>query len=146
MKFNVKARRKARVFVVQALYQWQVTQLPAAEVLLQFLLFDEIKRADQDYFKRLFLYITDNITQIDEQFQPFLDRPLAIVSPIELAILRLGTFELIHCSELPYKVALNEAIELSKIYGGTDSHKFTNSILDKLAKIVRSIEMADKKD
>lgn len=147
MKFNVKARRKARSFLVQALYQWQVTQLPANEVLLQFLLFEEINAADQDYFRRVFLEITSNVAEIDAKFQPYLDRELAQVSPVELAILRLGAFELALCPELPYKVVLNESIELSKIYGGTDSHKFTNGVLDKLAKSLRSIEVAaDKKD
>ncbi|MBY0377559.1 MAG: transcription antitermination factor NusB [Gammaproteobacteria bacterium] len=142
MKFNVKARRKAREFVVQALYQWQMTGLAESEVLLQFLTFDGIKQADQAYFKHLFLGVTEHVLDLDEKLLPFLDRPLKDVSPIEMAILRLGGFELLHCPELPYRVALNESIELSKIYGGTDSHKFTNGVLDKLAKQLRSIEMA----
>ncbi len=147
MKFNVKARRKAREFAVQAIYQWQVTQLPASEVLLQFLVFDDIRRADQEYFKRLFNGVIESTAELDKQIEPFLDRPLKDVSPVELAILRLGSFELMYCPELPYRVALNESIELSKIYGGTDSHKFTNGVLDKLAQRLRQIEVAsDKKE
>lgn len=142
MKFNVKARRKAREFVIQALYQWQITGLVASEVLLQFLTFDGIKQADQPYFKHLFEGITEQVLVLDQTLLPFLDRPLKEVSPIEMAILRLGGFELLHCPELPYRVVLNEAIELSKIYGGTESYKFTNGVLDKLAKQLRSIEMA----
>jgi N utilization substance protein B len=147
VKFNVKARRKAREFAVQAIYQWQVTQLPASEVLLQFLVFDDIRRADQEYFKRLFNGVIESTAELDKQIEPFLDRPLKDVSPVELAILRLGSFELMYCPELPYRVALNESIELSKIYGGTDSHKFTNGVLDKLAQRLRQIEVAsDKKE
>lgn len=145
MKFNVKARRKAREFAVQALYQWDVTKLPASEVLLQFLVFDDIRRADQDYFKRLFNGVIESSAELDKQIQPFLDRALTEVSPVEMAILRLGSFELMHCPELPYRVALNESIELSKIYGGTDSHKFTNGVLDKLAQHLRKIEIAASK-
>ncbi len=146
MKFNVKARRRAREFAIQALYQWQVTALPPSEVLLQFLVFDGIAKADQDYFKRLFVGVTENTEELDTKFTPFLDRPIKDVNPVELAILRLGGFELLHCPELPYRVALNESIELSKIYGGTESHKFTNGVLDKLAKQLRQIEMmAEKK-
>lgn len=146
MKFNVKARRRAREFAIQALYQWQVTALPPSEVLLQFLVFDGIAKADQDYFKRLFEGVTENTEELDTKFTPFLDRPIKDVNPVELAILRLGGFELLHCPELPYRVALNESVELSKIYGGTESHKFTNGVLDKLAKQLRQIEMmAEKK-
>lgn len=145
MKFNVKARRKAREFAIQALYQWQLTELSAAEVLLQFVVFDDAKRADQDYFRKLFSGITAGSTELDTALEPFLDRPLKDVSPIELAIVRLGAFELLHCPELPYRVALNESIELSKIYGGTDSHKFTNGVLDKLAQQLRHIEIASEK-
>lgn len=147
MKFNVKARRKAREFAVQAIYQWQVTQLPASEVLLQFLVYDEIGRADQAYFKKLFNGVIEHVNELDKQIEPFLDRSLKEVSPVELAILRLGSYELMHCPELPYRVALNESIELSKLYGGTDSHKFTNGVLDKLAQQLRHIEVAaDKKE
>ncbi|MFN7097475.1 MAG: transcription antitermination factor NusB [Gammaproteobacteria bacterium] len=147
MKFNVKARRKAREFAVQAIYQWQVTKLPAAEVLLQFLVFDDIRRADQDYFKRVFNGVVESADELDKQLEPFLDRAIHEVSPVELAILRLGGYELKYCPELPYRVALNESIELSKIYGGTDSHKFTNGVLDKLVQQLRKIEIeADKKD
>ncbi|NNM60269.1 MAG: transcription antitermination factor NusB [Legionellales bacterium] len=145
VKFNIKARRRAREFAVQALYQWQITALPPSEVLLQFLVFEGIAKADQVYFKRLFLGITEISTELDFKFIPFLDRPLKEVNPVELAILRLGSFELLHCPELPYRVALNESIELSKIYGGTESHKFTNGVLDKLAKQLRQIEMAAEK-
>ena len=145
MKFNVKARRKAREFAIQALYQWQLTERPATEVLLQFMVFDETQRADQTYFKKLFVGITENSLELDNLLIPFLDRPLKDVSPIELAIVRLGAFELLYCPELPYRVALNEAIELSKIYGGTDSHKFTNGVLDKLAQERRQIEIDSEK-
>ncbi len=136
-KINRKARHQARRFAIQALYQWQISHAPIDEVVLQFLTFEEIKRADQDYFKHIVLGIADAATHIDEQLQPYLDRTIEEVSPVELAILRLGAFELLYCPELPYRIALNEAIELGKVYGAVDSYKYANGVLDKLAKQVR---------
>ena len=140
-KISPKARHQARRFAVQALYQWQTSQLPVEEIVLQFLTFDDIRRADQDYFKHLVFGTIESLTNIDSQLAPHLDRKVSEVSPVELAILRLGAFELLYCPELPYRVALNEAIELGKVYGADDSHKYANGVLDKLAKQTRTLEM-----
>lgn len=139
---NPKARRQARCFAIQALYQWHISKLPVNEVMLQFLLFDDIKRADLDYFKKLFQGTADAAVDIDARLQPHLDRAIHDVSPVELAILRLGAFELLFCPELPYRIAINEAVELGKIYGAVDSYKYANGVLDKLAREVRQLEIA----
>lgn len=141
MKLNKKARRKSRELAVQALYQWQLTGLDSQEILLQFLLFEGMQKADKPYFQLLFWGTVSHIQAIDNLLITYVDRPWVDVSPVEGAILRLGAFELLHCPELPYKVVLNESIELSKTYGATDSHKFTNSVLDKLAHQVRKTEI-----
>ncbi len=140
-KISPKARHQARRFAVQALYQWEISQLAIEEIVLQFLTFDDIRRADQDYFKRLVLGTVESLESIDAQLQPHLDRKVSEVSLVELAILRLGAFELLYCPELPYRVALNEAIELGKVYGALDSYKYANGVLDKLAKQVRVLEV-----
>ena len=141
MKFNRKARRKAREFAVQALYQWALTGLAATDILLQFVMFDETQRADEAYLRKLFLGAVERSQELDALLTPFLDRGIHEVSPVELSILRLASFELLACPELPYRVILNESIELSKCYGGTDSQKFTNGVLDKLAHQLRAAEV-----
>lgn len=139
-KISPKKRHKARSFLVQALYQWQLTGNDVNEILLNFLTEMNPKKTDSVYFKELLQKIVAQVSDIDSQFVPYLDRPVDEIGPIELAILRIATYELCERIEMPYKVVLNEAIELAKVFGPEDAHKYINSIIDKVADAKRSIE------
>lgn len=94
-------------------------------------------KVDLELFRRIVRGVSANEESLDEAYSPLLDRPLAEIDPIEQAILRLGAFELIHTPEIPRAVAINEAVEMAKLYGATESHKYINGVLDKLADRVR---------
>lgn len=138
-KFYPKARTVTRHRVLQALYQWQLTGQNIELIESQFLDTQDIEndqdmqQADISYFKQLLHAIPLKLEQLDTAFAPFLDRSITQLDPVELAILRIGCYELIHCQEIPFKVVINEAVELAKLFGATQSHKYINSILDKLA-------------
>lgn len=140
-KFNPIARRKARRFVLQAIYQWQVAGQSIPDILVQYSTDEYMPQADQAYFQELVEAITKNCEQLDVQLMPVLDRKITELDLVELAVLRMGTYELTQRLEIPYRVVINEAVELAKKFGGTDGHKYVNSILDKLAKEVRKTEI-----
>lgn len=125
-------RRKARRLAVQAIYSWQISGNNIADVEHQFLTEQDIKGVDIAYFRELFAGVATKTSQLDVLINPHLDRPFAEVSPVEKAILRLATFELTYRKDVPYKVVINEAIELAKAFGAEDAHKFVNGILDKM--------------
>lgn len=141
-KNNFKARQRARRFAMQAIYQWQLTQHTFSEIEKQFLAQEEMVSVDTAYFCDLVRGIIENHPALDEQLQVFLDRPLKELDLVECAILRLAAFELCHQPELPYKVILNEAIELAKCFGATDGHKYVNGILHQVAQKVRPLEFS----
>ncbi len=136
------ARRRSREFTLQAIYQWQIAAHSPGDLETQFSEADGFKRADGPMFSALMRGTIKASPTLIEQLTPHLDRPWVEVSPIERSILLLSSFELIHTLETPYRVILNEAIELAKSFGGTDGHKYVNGILDKLAAIVRVDEIA----
>ncbi len=103
---------------------------------------EEFDQADAKWFRTLLMGVMKDATALREQFVPFIDRPLDELSPIEHGILLIGSFELVHQIDVPYKVAINEAVELAKSFGGTDGFKFVNGVLDKLAAQVRAVEVA----
>ncbi len=140
---NLKARKKARQLLMQALYQWQMTGMDLYAIQMQFHQMNDmtnITKCDTEYFNTLFYAIAKNISEVDASFSPYLDRKLDDLNPIELAVMRLGAYELLHCPEIPYKVVLNEAINLAKGYGSEDGHKYVNGILNKVAHDVRKVE------
>lgn len=137
---NIKARKKARKLALQAIYQWQLTNADLATIQAQFLAHADNQDVDRDYFKQLVMGVMQTTAQIDDLYAPFLDRALVEVSPIELAILRMASYELNYCPEVPYKVVLNEAIELTKIFGAVESHRYVNGVLDKVAIKLRENE------
>jgi N utilization substance protein B len=96
------------------------------------------------YFKELLHGVPAHLTELDEQLKPCLDRAIESVDPVERAILRLGTFEFVHHPEVPYRVVINEAVELAKVFGAEQGHKYVNGVLDKLAKKVRPVETGKK--
>lgn len=131
------ARSQSRYYLVQAIYQWQMTGEDIGEIQRQFLSEQAQKGFNVTYFKRLLHGIVNDMNRLDEQLGPCLDRSIESVDPVERAILRLGTYELLYQPEVPYRVVINEAVELAKVFGAEQGHKFINGVLDKLAKNVR---------
>jgi len=145
LRGKIAARRKARSFAMQALYQWHMAGQALNEIEAQFYVDNDFKKVDTDYFKAILHGVPAKVTELDEAFEPLLDRPIQELDPVELAILRLSTFELLDRIDIPYKVVINEGVELAKIFGATDGHKFINGILDKLAPKLRTAETRTKK-
>ena len=134
-------RRKARHHAVQALYQWQMTGQDVADIDNQFLDEQDVRTFEVPYFKDLVHGVPANLRALDEELSPLLDRSLASVDPVERAILRLGAYELMRHPEIPFRVAIDEAVELAKIFGADQGHKYVNGVLDKMAKRVRRSEI-----
>lgn len=130
---KVSPRRRARECAVQAIYSWYISQNSVEEVELAFVTDQDMKGVDMPYFRKLFRGVVDNVEAIDEALRPFLDRPEGDVDPIERSILRLSGYELKFEHDVPFRVVINEGIEVAKVFGSDDSHKYINGILDKLA-------------
>ena len=139
-----KSRRKSREFAVQGLYQWALTGNDAGEIEKQLREDKGYAQIDGEHFSALLRGVIRQASQLDELLQPYLDRPVAELSPVEHAILRLACYEMKNHAEIPYRVVINEAVELAKSFGGTDGHKYVNGVLDKLAAQVRAVEVKSK--
>ena len=139
------ARRRARELALQGLYAWLVRDTEslqdAGEIEAHLRDEDEFDQADVVWFQTLLHGAMREAPALREKFAPLVDRPLAELSPIEHGILLIGSFELIHQIDVPYRVSINEAVELAKSFGGTDGFKFVNGVLDKLAAEVRATEL-----
>lgn len=133
-------RRKARRLALQAVYSWQLSGNNVAEVELEFLTNQDIKGVDVEYFRALLLGVATNSVEIDDAYRPYLNRPASDVDHIDRAILRIATYELKDQPDTPYKVIINEAIELAKAFAADDSHKFVNGVLDKTVARIRKIK------
>ncbi|MEX5485653.1 transcription antitermination factor NusB [Proteus mirabilis] len=131
------ARRRARECAVQAIYSWQLSGNDIADVELEFLSEQDTQGVDIAYFRELLVGVAINAARLDKAMEPYLSRQLEELGQVEKAILRLAMFELSFREDVPYKVAINEAIELAKVFGADDSHKFVNGVLDKAAPTVR---------
>lgn len=135
-------RGLARRITIQALYQWLVNETAPQVLLRQFQLQEEgLGRADPAYFEELLLGTVDQAPQLTLALVPHLDRPLVQLDPVEHAILLLGAWELIHKIEIPWKVVVNESVNLARIFGAEDGYKFVNGVLDKLARQCRAVEI-----
>lgn len=130
-------RRASRSLAVQALYQWLIAGADQAAIMAFVREQDDFPRCDEPYFEALLAGCMGEAPALRERFSTQLDRPMAELSPVEHAILLLATYELMHQPEVPYRVVINEAVELGKSFGGTDGHKYINGVLDKLAKVLR---------
>ena len=139
-----QARTNARKSAVQALYQWQMTGQSLNLIEQQFLEEERLKGAQKSYFAELFHGIPQHLNAIDAVLGEFVDRPLEQVDPVERAILRIGVYELMHRLDMPYRVVLNESINLAKCFGAEGSHKYINGILDKVALQKRQTEIKAK--
>ena len=138
-KVPLAQRRKARQLIMQALYQWQLSGMKPEEISRQFHA-DNPGKIDWHYFDDVFPGVPRQEGQIGSQLQPLLDRKLTALDPVEKALLYLGTYELANRMDVPYRVVINECVELAKTYGATDSHKYINGVLDKLAPALRRSE------
>ncbi len=146
VKGKIAQRRVARTLVMQAIYQWQLAGQSLHEIEAQFRVDNDFANVDGAYFSEALRSVVLNKSDLDDQFSPFLDRTIDELDPVELAILRLSTWELRSRLDVPYRVVINEGIELAKTFGATDGHKFVNGVLDKLAPRLRSPEVRAAKD
>ncbi|WP_330927361.1 transcription antitermination factor NusB [Candidatus Sororendozoicomonas aggregata] len=135
------ARRRARQLALQALYQWQMTKAPVNGIEAQFRNDNDLSKVDDSYFSTLLHGVPSQLSHLNEAMVPLLDRTLEQLDPVELAALRIGCYELINHRDVPYRVVINEAIELVKKFGAQDSHRYINGILDKLAPRLRADEV-----
>jgi len=139
-----QARTNARKAAVQALYQWQMTGQNLNDIERQFLEEDRLKDAQKTYFYELFHGVPEHLDIIDQTLSEFVDRPVDKIDPVERAILRIGVYELLHRLDMPFRVILNEGINLAKHFGADGSHKYINGILDKVAQKKRTVEAVKK--
>ncbi|MXP56235.1 transcription antitermination factor NusB [Pantoea sp. Mhis] len=131
------ARRRARECAVQALYSWQLSNNDILNVENQLIIELNVKEIDISYFHDLIIGVTNSSKYLDSLMNPYISRHIEKIGQVEKAILRIGLYELSKRNDVPYKVVINESIELAKIFGATDSHKFINGVLDKVAPQIR---------
>lgn len=130
---------------MQALYQWQLTQASMNQIETEFSVDNDLSKVDIPYFRELVRGVAENSSDLDRMIEPYLDRAVSDVDPIELALVKMGGYELQNRLDVPYRVVINEGVELAKKFGGTDGHRFVNGLLDKLAKKLRYAETRQKK-
>ncbi|GGY54619.1 N utilization substance protein B [Bacterioplanes sanyensis] len=140
-KPSAAARRKARRYAVQAIYQWHLASADLAQIEAEFRTDNDMSKVDLEYFHEILFGVPRHKAELDQQLAPLLDRELSEMTPVELSILRLAAFEMLHRLDVPYKVVINESVELTKTFGATDAHKFVNGVLDRLAQRVRTVEL-----
>jgi len=134
---NPGLRHKARHYAVQAIYQWQFGINPIEEIQAHFDTKNNPKKVDVEYFSELLKGVVKNQMAIDEHIKNFLDRDISDIDNVELAVLRIATYELLFRLEIPYKVIINEALELAKVFGSKEGFKYVNGVLDKITKKIR---------
>ncbi len=140
-----QAKTNARKCAVQALYQWQMSGDSLSRIETYFLEQEYLKGAQKAYFSELFHGVPKQLDLIDAALAEFVDRPVEKIDPVERAILRIGVYELINRLETPYKVIINEGVNLAKDFGAEGSHKYINGILDKVSQKQRAVEIAAKR-
>jgi N utilization substance protein B len=136
------ARRRSREFALQGLYEWLLSAGDAKTIAAHMREQEGFEKCDAAHFDRLLAGSIAEAAELDAVLAHHIDRKAAHLSPIEHGVLMLGAFELRHCIEIPYRVAINEAVELAKTFGGTDGHKYVNGVLDKTAAELRPDEVA----
>mgnify|MGYP003123279690 CR=1 FL=1 len=134
-------RKKARQLLVQALYQWQLSGSDLHSIEAEFFTDNDMRKVDTEYFRELLHGIPKKLDEVDAAYESHLDRQSKDLDPISRALLRMGCYELCFRIDIPYKVAINEAVNLAKTFGPTDAYKYINGILDKVAAAHRTIEV-----
>lgn len=140
---NRTPRHRAREFALQGIYQWLLSHEDGRKIIANLSAAHGFDKADNEHFKALVLGVIKHCETLREAITPQLDRPIQDLSPIEHAVLLIAAYELQHHLEIPYRVIINEAVELTKSFGGTDGHKYVNGVLDKLAPRLRQAENED---
>ncbi len=140
-----RQRSRSRSLAIQALYQWQMAGQDVGAIVQQFMLEQDAKKFDSDYFGELVRGVPTRLDELDAALASCIDRALDAVDPVERAILRLGAYELIAHPEIPYRVVINEAVELAKTFGAEKGHRYVNGVLDKAARALRPIEAAARR-
>lgn len=135
-----RQRSVARKLALQALYRWQINESPWQDLVQEFGTAEDMPRADQEYFRELLEAICGSRAALDELLAPLIDRSPALLDPVEHAALLIGLHELAHRPDVPYRVAINEAVMLTKRFGATDGHKYVNAVLDRAARQLRPAE------
>lgn len=139
------SRRRAREFALQGLYQWLLSGADAVMIAAGLAENDDFAKSDVAYFRTLLNGAIDNAPVLEAKLAPLLDRAVKELSPVERGILLLAGYELMRELEVPYRVVINEAVELAKVFGGTDGHKYVNGVLDKLAAQFRALEFRSER-
>jgi N utilization substance protein B len=139
------ARRASREFALQGLYEWLVGRADAGVIDAHIREQDGFARCDAEHFDRLLHGCIAEATTIDAMLARHVDRRTDLLSPVEHAALLIGSYELTHCVDIPYKVVINEGVELAKTFGGTDGHKYVNGVLDRMAGELRAVEAGKRR-
>ncbi|MEX0373549.1 transcription antitermination factor NusB [Spiribacter roseus] len=129
-----RSRARARRRILQALYQWQMTGGDVGDIQRQFFSGHRLGHMDLDYFSEVFRGVTERVESLDAAYDRYLDRPAVNLDPVERALLRLGSYELEERLEVPYRVCIDQAVELAKAFGAEQSHKYINGVLDRVAR------------
>ena len=125
---------------MQALYQWDLSGSSLSEIEVQFLQNEDFSKADKDYFHELLHQVPARLDEVEQAFSSYLDRPLEEVDPVERAVLRMATYELMARIDVPYKVIINESVNLTKKFGAEQAYKYINGVLDQTARKLRAVE------
>ncbi|VAW77847.1 Transcription termination protein NusB [hydrothermal vent metagenome] len=133
-------RTRARRLAMQALYQWDMSGNNLSDIEAQFVEEEGFEKADSDYFNELLHKVPAMLDEVEEAFTPYLDRPIKEIDPVERAVLRMASYELIARVDVPYKVIINEAVNLTKKFGAEQAHKYINGVLDQAARKLRAVE------
>lgn len=139
---KTKAKQKARRLAVQALYAWELGGSDTETIEASFYVDNDMSKVDSELFHELLFGVPKNLSEIDTAYQPHLDREQDQLDPISKAVLRISTFELLYRIDVPYKVAINEGVNLAKTFGPQDAYKFINGILDRVAGEKRTVEVS----
>lgn len=134
-------RKRARRRALQAIYQWQITDQGADEILRQFREIQDLSQVDEPYFERLLRGVIKQKKRLIDALKPFLDRPMEQVDVMERVVLMIGAWELLDCPEIPYRVVLDESVDLARRFGSEQGHSYVNAVLDKAARQWRADEI-----
>ena len=141
-RFDPWSRRRARRLLLQALYQWQMSGADEAEIERQFREDPNFERVDAQFFHEVLRGVIGSCAALDECLAPLLDRKVLELDRVELALLRMGVYELCHRHDVPFKVAIDEAVSLARVFGAEESHRYINGVLDAVARSQRAREVA----
>jgi len=143
---KTKAKQKARRLLVQALYSWELGGTDLVSIEASFHADNDMSKVDAELFRNLLFGVPKHLSEIDSVYEPHLDRENSQLDPVSRAVLRISTYELLYSMEVPYKVVINEGVNLAKTFGPTDAFKFINGVLDRVALAKRTTEVTATQD